>query len=80
MAEEQGGSRRETKGRVERRRGKRNEKNKGENGREHGWKILHVVQIFVGAEKQSGIRSRARARYGTANARSERPGIGIGSE
>lgn len=79
MAEEKGDGRKE---RVGQRRGKRNEKNKGENGREYGWKILHVVQIFVGAEKQSGIRSRvrARARYGMASARGKRPGIGIGSE
>lgn len=44
-------------------------------GRKHRWKILRAVQIFVGAEKQSGIRS---ARYGTAtrseDARDEAPG------
>lgn len=47
---------------------------KRKSGRKHRWKILRAVQIFVGAEKQSGIRS---ARYGTAtrsgDARGETP-------
>lgn len=33
-------------------------KRKRERERKHGWKVLYVVQIFVGAEKQSGIRDR----------------------
>lgn len=48
---------------LQKKKGTENVKRKS--GRKHGWRILRAaVQIFVGAEKQSGIRS---ARYGTVD-------------
>lgn len=44
-----------------------------ESGRKHGWWRPRAVQIFVGAEKQSGIRS---PRYGTATRSGDARGRG----